>query len=214
MAAYNFAERFYVNAGLSAHSSSRFGEAASGMKVAGVVWGLFPNVDAAWVLTNEKWLHVKGIDYLRLNVGFDMTGNDNIDYTASRSYFVSNLMLNGQVTGLSIGNIGNTELKWETTNRLSAGLEGNFLNNRVNLRFNVFKSWTSNLMALKQLAWTSGLQQNWTNDGKLENQGFNAGLGVKVLALNNFQWEVGASAGYYKNKVTQLPDGRSFETNY
>ena len=215
LAAYNYAERFYVNAGLSAHSSSRFGEEASGMKMAGVVWGLFPSVDAAWVLTNEKWLsHVKGIDYLRLNAGFDMTGNDNIDYTASRSYFVSNLMLNGQVAGLSIGNIGNTELKWETTNRLSAGLEGDFLNNRVNLRFNFFKSWTSNLLALKQLAWTSGLQQNWTNDGKLENQGFNAGLGVKVLALNNFQWEVGASAGHYKNKVTQLPDGRSFETKY
>ena len=213
LADYNYAERYYLNAGASLHTSSRFGDDASGLKMAGVVWGLFPSIEGAWVLTNEKWLAgVKGIDYLRLSAGFDMTGNDNIDYTASRSYFASNLML-GQVTGKSLANIGNTELKWETTNRLTAGLEGNFLNNRVHLKFNVFKSWTSNLLTLRQLAWTSGLRENWTNDGKLENTGFDASVGVKVLALKDFNWEMGASVGHYKNEVTKLPDGRAFDTN-
>ena len=196
------------------HTSSRIGDEADGLKLADVVWGLFPSVEAAWVLSNEKFLSgVKGINYLRLNVGYDITGNDDIDYTASRSYFVSNLMLNSQVTGLSIGNIGNTELKWETTRRLTAGLEANFLNNRINLRANIFKSWTDNLLALKQLAWTSGLQMNWTNDGKLENSGFDVSLTAKVLALRNFQWELGLSAGHYANEVTALPDNRPFETN-
>lgn len=213
IAGYNFAERYYLNAGLSMHTSSRIGDDAEGLKLAGVVWGLFPSVEAAWVLSNEKFLSgIKGINYLKLNAGFDITGNDDIDYTASRSYFVSNLMLNNSVTGLSIGNIGNTQLKWETTRRVTAGLEGNFLNNRIGLRVNVFKSWTSNLLALKQLAWTSGLQENWTNDGKLENTGFDVSLRGKVLALRNFQWEIGASAGHYANKVTALPDNRSFLT--
>ncbi len=214
LASYNFAERFYVDGGLTMHTSSRIGDEAEGLKMAGVVWGLFPSIEAAWVLSNEKFLaNVKGINYLRLNAGFDVTGNDDIDYTASRSYFVSNLMLNNQVTNLSIGNIGNTQLKWETTSRVTAGLEANFLNNRVNLKANIFKSWTSNLLAMKQLAWTSGLQENWTNDGKLENSGFDVSLRAKVLALRNLQWEIGASAGHYSNKVTQLPDGKPFETN-
>ena len=214
LAGYNYAERFYLNGGVSMYTSSRIGDEADGLKLADVVWGLFPSVEAAWVLSNEKFLSgVKGINYLRLNVGYDITGNDDIDYTASRSYFVSNLMLNSQVTGLSIGNIGNTELKWETTRRLTAGLEANFLNNRINLRANIFKSWTDNLLALKQLAWTSGLQMNWTNDGKLENSGFDVSLTAKVLALRNFQWELGLSAGHYANEVTALPDNRPFETN-
>ena len=213
IAGYNFAERYYLNAGLNMHTSSRIGDDADGLKLAGVVWGLFPSVEAAWVLSNEKFLsRVKGINYLKLNAGFDITGNDDIDYTASQSYFVSNLMLNNNVTGLSIGNIGNTQLKWETTKRFTAGLEGNFLNNRIGLRVNFFKSWTSNLLALKQLAWTSGLQENWTNDGKLENSGFDISLKGKLLALRNFQWEIGASAGHYENKVTALPDNRSFIT--
>lgn len=216
LADYSYGDRYYLNAGLSAHSSSRFGDDVSGLKLAGVVWGLFPSIQAAWVLSNEKWLAgIKGIDYLRLNVGFDATGNDDIDYTASRSYFVAHRMLSENASSKSIGNIGNTELQWETTRRLTAGLEGNFINNRLNVRLNLFKSWTSNLLSLRMLAWTSGLQQNWSNDGKLENAGFDVSVGAKVLALKDFSWELGASAGHYNNKLTALPDNnRSVESTY
>ena len=212
---YNYAQRYYLNAGISAHASSRFGTEADGLKMAGVVWGLFPSVEGSWVISNEEWFSsLKPINYLRLNVGFDMTGNDDIDYTASRSYFVSRRMLNSSATGIVIGNIGNTELKWESTSRLTAGIEGNFFNNRLNLRFNFFKSWTSNLLSLQQLAWASGLDANWSNDGKLENTGFDVHAAVKVLNLKDFRWEVGASVGHYKNKVTALPDNdRTFETD-
>ena len=212
---YNYAQRYYLNAGISAHASSRFGTEAEGLKMAGVVWGLFPSVEGSWVISNEEWFSsLKPVNYLRLNVGFDMTGNDDIDYTASRSYFVSRRMLNSSATGIVIGNIGNTELKWESTSRITAGIEGNFFNNRLNLRFNFFKSWTSNLLSLQQLAWASGLDANWSNDGKLENTGFDVHAAVKVLNLKDFRWEVGASVGHYKNKVTALPDNdRTFETD-
>jgi hypothetical protein len=121
-------------------------------------------------------------------------------------------MLSSTASSLSIGNIGNTELKWETTRRLTAGLRANFLDNRVSLSFNVFKSWTSNLLSLQQLAWTSGLQQNWCNDGKLENGGFDVAASVKVLNLKDWRWEIGASVGHYSNKVKALPNGNSFTT--
>ena len=118
------------------------------------------------------------------------------------------------MVGQIIGNIGNTDLQWETTRRLTAGFDGNFIDNRLSLRFNYFKSWTSNLLSYRQLSWTSGLDQNWTNNGKLENEGFDVTLGIKVLALKDFTWELGASLGHYKNKVTALPDNdRTVETN-
>ena len=214
LAGYNFAERIYVDAGISAQSSSRFGPEVSGLKVAGVAWGLFPSLEASWVLTNEKFLStLKGINYLRLNVGIDFSGNDDVSYTASRTYFVAHRMLGETVSGKSIGNIGNTELQWETTRRLTAGFTGNFLNNRLSARFNYFRSYTSNLLSLQQLAWTSGLQQNWSNDGKLQNEGFDFSVNARLLALKDFSWELGVSAGHYVNKVTALPGNRSFETN-
>ena len=56
VANYNFAERFYVDGGLSMHASSRIGDDADGLKLAGVVWGLFPSIEAAWVLSNESFM--------------------------------------------------------------------------------------------------------------------------------------------------------------
>ena len=212
---YTFADRYCLSAGISAQSSSRFGDDADGLRLGGVTWGLFPSLGAAWVVSNENWFpRTNGINYLRLNAGYDVTGNDDIDYTASRSYFVSHKMLGETVGFKTIGNIGNTKLRWETTRRLSFGLEGNFFANRLNLRFNAYKSWTSGLLALRQLAWTSGMDQNWTCDGKLENAGFDIAATLKLMAKKNFDWEAGFSAGHYKNKVTALPDGnKSIETD-
>ncbi len=215
LADLNLADRFALSASFSAQASSRFGDDASGLKLFGTVWGLFPSVEGAWVLSNEPWLaNVKGIDYLRLNVGFDVTGNDDIDYTASRSYFVAKRMLGESASGKIIGNIGNTDLQWESTSRLTSSITGHFLNNRLTARLGVFRSWTSHLLSLRQLAYTSGLQQNWSNDGKLENAGFDVSLNAKLLALRNLSWELGASVGHYKNKVTALPDdNRPIETD-
>lgn len=211
---YNYAERYYLTAGLSMHTSSCFGDDASGLHLGGVTWGLFPNVQASWVMTNEKWLSdVPGLNYLRLNAGYDVSGNDDVNYTASRTYFIANNMLSSKVDGLSLGNIGNTELKWETTKRLSAGMEANVLNNRLSLQVDYFRSWTNNLLTLSQLAWTSGLKENWNNSGKLENEGVNVSLTGKVLNLKNFKWEMGASMGHYKNKITALPSGNSMTTS-
>ncbi len=215
LANYNISDRYYFHAGVSAQSSSRFGDDVSGFKLFDKVWGLFPSIQGAWVVSNERWFsHIKPIDYLRLSIGFDMTGNDDIDYTASRSYFIAKRMLSQNATGKIIGNIGNTDLQWETTRRLTAALAANLLDNRLHINFNAYKGWTSNLLSLRQLAYTSGLQQNWSNDGKLENTGFDVTLSGKILALKDFTWELGASAGHYKNEVTALPDNdRAIQTN-
>lgn len=212
---YNYAEKYYLTAGLSAQASSRFGKDADGLKAFGTVWGIFPSIQGSYVLSNEKWLaDIKAINYLRLNLGFDISGNDNIDYTASRSYFIAKSMLGNDITGKYLGNVGNSSLKWETTSRLTAGIEGNFFGNRLHAAFNVFKSWTSDLISLNKMSWTSGIDQNWGNNGKLENTGFDASLAYKVVNSKDFHWELGASAGHYKNKVTALSNNNaSYETS-
>ncbi len=207
---YNYAEKYYLSAILAAQASSRFGDDAAGLSLFGTKWGIFPSLQMAYVITNEKWFPIKkGIDYLRLTLGYDISGNDNIDYTASRSYFISKLMLGGMVTGKTFGNVGNSTLKWETTRRLTPGIEGNFFGNHLHIAFNYFASWTDDLLTLRQMAWTSGLQENWQNGGKLENRGFDVSASYKLLNTKNWHWQAGVSAGRYRNKVTAL-DGKDY----
>ncbi len=212
-AEYNYKSRYYVQANLTGESSSRFGRDADGMKLFGVPWAIFPGIQASWVLTNEPWLaDAKGIDYLRLNVGYDISGNDDIDFYAARSYFRSSQFLHA-ASGLRLSGIGNTKIQWETTGRLNVGLEGSFIDNRLSVGFNYFNSRTRNLLTLQSLGFLSGLEKSWSNGGKLSNQGYDVTFSAKMLALKDWQWQLGASVGHYKNKITELPDGAQYIDN-
>ena len=209
---YNYKEKYYVSASLGITSSSRFGGSVSnGTKMFGVPWGLFPSVAGAWVVSAEPWFNSSFINYLKLNAGFDVTGNDGFDDSASKSYFspVKILGVNGQ----SLANIGNNTLEWETTKKLTAGLQMNLWNNRVSLSANVFSSNTDNLLSISSLSYLTGLPNTWSNGGSLSNKGFDASVNVKLLNTKLIKWEAGASIGHYKNEVTKLP-GDAIEFNY
>lgn len=212
---YNYKEKYYLTGQVSMETSSRFGnEVESGLKLFGVAWGIFPSIQGSWVMTNENWFRPnRGVNMLKLNAGFESVGNDGIDNSATLTYMSNAALLNDGITSIGLNNIGNTSLRWETTNRFNAGLEGNFLNNRLNLKFNYYKSWTNNLVTLGTLAYVSGLRDYYTNDGALQNEGFDAAFVAKLVNARNFKFELGASVGHYKNKLTKLPQNQeSFET--
>lgn len=205
---YNYLERYYLSAGLAMDGSSKFGvDAKDGVKIGNYAFGFFPSVEAAWVLTNEKWFRPnRGVNYMRLYAGFDVLGNDDLNSIASRSYFVSGKVFN-TLTGLTLGNIGNTTLQWETTNRLTAGIQFAFLNNRLTGSVNYFNSTTRNLLSLSALSYLTGITHNWTNDGRLHNEGFDVSLDMKLLNTRSWTWSLGATVGHYKNELKALPKG-------
>ena len=212
-AEYNYLGRYFLQANLTVEGSSRFGRDGGDIRIFDAAWGVFPGVQASWLISNEPWMaKMKAINYLKLSAGFDVSGNDDIDYYAARSFFSASQFLN-TIAGISFDGIGNTKIQWETTRRFNVGLESNLFNNRLSIGLNGFYSTTDNLLTRQSLGFLSGLSQNWTNDGKLKNIGFDASAAVKVLAMKDFQWEVGASVGHYKNEITQLPDGVNYIDN-
>jgi TonB-linked SusC/RagA family outer membrane protein len=209
-AEYNFMGRYFLQANLTVEGSSRFGRDGGDFRAFKAAWGVFPGVQASWLVSNEPWFaKIKPVNYLRLTAGYDVSGNDDIDYYAARSYFSSSQFLN-TVAGLTFAGIGNTKIQWETTRRFNIGLETSLFDNRLHLSANYFSSKTDNLLTKQSLGFLSGLEENWTNDGKLKNQGFDVSAALKVLTMKDFQWEVGGSIGHYKNEITQLPEGKQF----
>lgn len=213
-ARYNYLQRYYLQVSLASETSSRFGkEVDSGLKMLDARWGVFPGAQVGWVLTSEPWLaSSRMVNYLRLSVGIDFTGNDDIATLAARSYFGSHKYLE-RILGLSFDNIGNSHIKWETTKRVNASLEGNFLNNRLNLRMGVFSAKTDNLLTLQQLSYLTGLESNWINNGTMTNKGFDMTAVGKLVVTRNWLWELGLSVGHYKNKITHLSDTQSYIDN-
>ena len=208
---YNYMQRYYLQLNATAETSSRFGkDALHSIKAFGAPWTMFYGAQGAWVVSNEEWMAgVEPVNYLRLSAGYDVSGNDDIDYYAARSYFRASKFMNN-ISGIAFDNIGNSQLQAEITKRFNAGLETNLFRNRLSVQFNGFMSKTDNLLTFQSLGFLSGLQYNWSNGGELQNRGFDASVMGKLIATKNFQWEVGASAGHYKNEITQLSDGKTF----
>lgn len=205
---YNYLERYYLSVALAMDGSSKFGvDASDGVKIGNYAFGFFPSVEAAWVLTNEKWFCLnRGVNYLKVNGGFDLLGNDDINSIASRTYFTSNKLFN-ELTGITMANLGNTRLQWETTARFTAGIQGSFFDNRLWVAADYFNSNTYNLLSLGTLSYISGLTTNWINDGRVHNQGFNVSANVKLLNTKSWTWSVAASMGHYKSQIKRLPAG-------
>jgi hypothetical protein len=101
-----------------------------------------------WVMTNENWFPKDaGIDYLRLNAGYDISGNDDISNYAARTSF-SSVRYNYNAIGMQMTTIGNEHIKWETTTKWNFGFLANMLNNRLSVDFNYYIHKTRNLLTL------------------------------------------------------------------
>lgn len=204
---YNYRSRYYLTATLAAEASSRFGKNCDGIKLAGVKWGIFPGVQAAWVVTNESWFpQNRGINYLKLRAGYDISGNDDISNYAARTSFSSMKYLN-DIVAAQLNNIGNDKIQWEQTNKFNVGLTANFVDNRIGVDFDYYIHRTNDLLTLKTFDNpVAGINNYWSNGGSLENTGFELTFTGKPIVSKNFNLELGASMGHYKNEVKSLPN--------
>ena len=211
---YNYMNRYFLTLSLLGEANSRFGANADGLDMFGVPWQLYTSVQAGWVLTNEKWFPKNsGIDYLRLNVGYDVSGNDDIDNNAARTIYA--MVKYNNVAGLQLANIANDQIKSETAKKFNVGLQANMLHNRLSLGFDYYINKVSDLLTLRPFEDPiAGMGNYWSNGGELRNTGFELVLSGKPVVAKDWTFELGASVGHYKNEVLSLPDGNFLSSIY
>jgi TonB-linked SusC/RagA family outer membrane protein len=205
---YNFSNRYFFNFSTSIDGSSRFGtDTEEGFQMFGYSWGIFPSINAAWLVSSESFMAtLPFIDLLKIRAGYGISGNDEIDPFGKAAYF-STIRFIDRSNGLYLSNIGNSKLQWETTNKMNIGIDINVLNNLLAVSADLYSNSTTNLIHLNQLPDVIGPGYYWANGGELTNKGFEVGATIKALNLNKLQWEIGGSVGHYKNNITSLPDG-------
>ena len=199
---YSFMRRYFLSLNMALDGSSRFGKDADGLKMFDHVFGLFPSVTGAWLISSEEWTgNLSFIDLLKLRLGYSVAGNDDIgNYTARTTYAAQNMQ---GYYGLVRSNIANPALKWETSAKLSAGLDVSLLNERLSLSFDVYKNTTTDLLTWRQSERYYGIDRYAVNDGALQNTGFE--LGVQARIVNTaLKWDVGLNLSRYRNEVTAL----------
>lgn len=207
-ARYTLNEKYSIWAVGAADASSRFGSKASGsLSALGTRWALFPSAGISWDVKGERFLaNAAWLDALKLHASWGMTGNDALNAIASWGYLAP-INYVGVATGNAISNLQNNSLKWETTTKLSAGLEIALLHDRLSVGFDVYRHQTDDLLNYRRADILSGQTYYLTNSGSLKNNGFEVQANGKLITTKDFKWNLGLSINHYKNEITDLPEG-------
>lgn len=107
--------------------------------------------------------------------------------------------------GISPTQLGNDNLKWETTRQLNIGLESSFLNNLFSVEFNYYNKYTSDLLLSVPAPAKTGFSATLQNLGEMSNKGIEFQLTARPIQGERFRWTSSFNISHNKNLIEKLP---------
>lgn len=197
-AAYDFDGKFSVTGNIRRDGSSRFGSDNR--------WGTFWGVGAA--INVNRFIMNSNVNDLKVRGSYGTVGNAEIGNYASKSlYRAANGSYLGGAAG-AITQLGDSNLKWETTKQLNVGIDFGFFQNRLRGTVDYYEKKVDDLLyRIPTNASSSGFTTYWTNDGEMESKGIEASLTVVPVKTDNFEWSVYANYAYNDSKIVDINGG-------
>lgn len=201
---YSLDDKYLFTLSGRADGSSRFG--------AGNKWGFFPSGAFAWRVSDENFIrdNISQISNLKFRLSYGVSGNQAISpYESLQRYTSVNLAFGGTpTTGFAAENLGNPDLRWETTREFNAGLELGLWEHRLWFNADYYIKNTDDLLARVNIPPTSGFTTNIQNIGSTRNQGFELLLGADLIRGNRLNWDLSINASRNVNEVTETAGGQ------
>lgn len=192
---YNFDYKYIVDISARFDGSSKFGK--------NYRYGFFPAISLAWRVSEENFLKNSNfISDLKIKASAGRTGNDGIGDFASLSLFGGGANYNGQ-SGIAPIQLENPNLRWETTDQLTASLDLGILKDRIVFTFEAYKYTTHDLLLYRPLPSSTGYSSIAENAGKVENKGLEFSLEAQILD-GIFKWNTALNLSVNRNKVLEL----------
>lgn len=222
-ASYNFVSKYYLSASLRNDGSSKFNQQN--------YWAWFPAVSARWRISAEPfWENLKNaVSEASLRLSYGSAGNNRIRSFSTttnistaigggsgngilggmQGYTFGNNAGNesGQTLGAYISTLGNPDLKWETSSTINAGLDMNFLNEKIILNVDVYQKTTTDLLYNSPVPSSTGFNLMLRNIGSIRNQGLEITINTTNAKTKNFSWKTNFNISFNANKVTSLVNG-------
>lgn len=193
---YKLLDKYIIGLSSRVDGSSRFG--------ANSRYGFFPAASAAWIISNEGFLQSsRVISFLKLRGSYGRTGNAEIGNFPQLGLFTGDGNY-GNLPGQRPSQLGNPDLKWETTDQIDLGLDFGLFNDRINGEVDVYSKNSSDLLLNVNVPSTTGFTTQVRNVGELENKGIEVALNANVISSGSFKWNIGGNFGMNRNKILNI----------
>jgi TonB-linked SusC/RagA family outer membrane protein len=195
---YNYNEKYYLTTSVRRDGSSRFGLQQR--------YAVFPSVALAWRMSNENFLKdVPYLSMLKLRVSYGESGNNDIGNYQQYATIAYQIYPFGEsaVGGFVPNQIANPILTWEKQKQFNVGIDAGFLEGRINMNADHFRSVNSDLLLNVNIPGITGFTTALQNIGEVQNSGWEFVLNTRNL-VGKFEWETDFNISTYENKVVKL----------
>lgn len=193
---YGYQNKYLLSASYRRDGTNRFSKK----------WGNFFSVSGGWVLTEENFFDVEGIDFLKFRAGWGQMGNDGIDPAIGQTTFEQITVPIGDqpVTGVTPDNVFDLITTWEVTEETNLGISAEFLKNRLVLEADVYRRDTKDaVLAVNQPGTGESPRRN---AGSVRNEGIELYLGWSNQITPDLSYNVSANFATLKNEVLSVGD--------
>lgn len=170
----------------------------------------YPGVSIAFIPTSAFNFSNSFIDYLKIRGAYaTSSGYPNRYKTrpnlSSDPREFSDINNNLIVTNSLFGTLANPNLKPELHKEFELGLEGNFFDNTITLQASVFSRISDNQIFETGIAPATGFEDTVINAGRVDTEGLEIDLGVRLFRDSEFNWDIRNTFTTYESVVVDLP---------
>ena len=212
---YSLQNKYLFSASVRRDGSSRFSSNNQ--------YGTFPAFSVGYRISEEPFLqNIPVLNDLKLRFSWGQSGNQEIGDFASFTTFATrtnntNYDINGTnnsvVPGFSLDQIGNPDVKWETTTQTNIGFDAGLFDNSLRLTFDYFIKNTDDILVQKPTLGVEGqADAPFINAGEMENKGVEVALNYYSREYGDFSFEVAGNITIMDNEVISLSEEVEFLT--
>ncbi|MGB8194145.1 MAG: SusC/RagA family TonB-linked outer membrane protein [Chitinophagaceae bacterium] len=166
----------------------------------------YPSVSLSYLFSENIKLP-EFISYGKARISYAKIGKDALPYSTSTGYSAYTSLPAG-TTGFTRGaNLGDPNLRPEFTNTTEAGLEMNFLKNRIGFDLTYYHSLSEDQIINVNVSSATGYVRAAVNSGSMRNKGIELMLRGTPIKNANFQWDANLNFSANKNKVVSIREG-------
>ena len=175
-------------------------------------FGFFPSAAVAWRINKESFLEsAEFINDLRIKLSAGKTGVQNLSAYSNRDLYTAT-SYNG-VAGIEHYQIGNKDIKWETTSIYDAGVDFAFFKYRLSGSLGYYLKNTDGL--IWSLSFPSSMAVNSMNYniGSVRNSGIELTVKGNIINRSDFSFDLGLNLATNHNEVTSLVEEGSLDNS-
>ena len=169
----------------------------------------YPKAGVSWVVSEEPFFHSGVLNTLRLRGALGYSGQQPGTTDAIR-FFTPVTGKKDGVTGfgVTVGSLGNPDLKPERSRELELGLDASLFDSKLSVEFTFYHKLTSDALVRRNLAPSIGsAQSQFFNLGRIRNRGVELVLDTRLVDRPSFAWDVTLSGSLNSNKILDLGAG-------